>query len=46
MDKLMPALDALVSYASGDMKGFTETMDKTFGAGAGAKMLKNSYRQN
>jgi tape measure domain-containing protein len=39
MDKLMPALDALVSYASGDMKGFTETMDKTFGAGAGAKML-------
>jgi tape measure domain-containing protein len=39
MDKLMPALDALVSYASGDMKGFTETMDKTFGAGAGAKMI-------
>jgi tape measure domain-containing protein len=39
MDKLMPALDALVSYTSGDMKGFTETMDKTFGAGAGAKMI-------
>jgi tape measure domain-containing protein len=39
MDKLTPALDALVSYASGDMKGFTETMDKTFGAGAGAKMI-------
>jgi tape measure domain-containing protein len=39
LDKLLPAMDALVSYASGDMKGFTTSMDKTFGAGAGQKLL-------
>jgi tape measure domain-containing protein len=40
MDKLLPALDALVSYTQGDMKNFSETMDKSIRSWSRSKNVR------
>jgi tape measure domain-containing protein len=39
MDKLVPVLNSLVSYANGDVKDFSKTMDEAFGPSAGQKVM-------
>jgi tape measure domain-containing protein len=39
MDKLVPVLNSLVSYANGDVKDFSKTMDEAFGPGSGQKVM-------
>jgi phage tail tape-measure protein len=39
MTKLMPLMDGLTSFARGDFKSFSDTLNKTFGASTGNMIM-------